>query len=367
MGGHRTVRDSRDLRSGHLIAPFVTAPLVSVVIPAYNGSRFISQTLTSVLRQTWFNLEIIVVDDGSTDDTVTRIRSFSDARIKLVETRNQGATGARNLGFRNSTGDWIQFLDHDDLLHSRKIEIQMRRLLASEPGSVACGSWETFDAAASEAQRQAQALWRDGEPFEWLLSARGGDGIMPTGAWLAPRKLIERAGPWNETLVRNTDDDGEFYSRVVLASERVLFCEDAIFYYRNAGPGNLRMSRSENSVKSLLRTQEIYEERLLAVENTARSRRAAAYGYASFLEMIYPSHPEQCELAMRALDRLQSHDYVAPGSPSFSQLVESIGLVAALRLRHLTRIVLGRPILGGFFSPRARLRRMIALKRLLRS
>lgn len=332
-------------------------PLVSVVIPAYNGSRFISQTLASVLGQTWTHLEIIVVDDGSTDDTVERIRSFSDARIRLIETGNHGATAARNRGYRHSTGAFVQFLDHDDLLHPCKIQIQMDRLLASEPGCVACGSWETFNDTASDARRQPEVLWRDGAPFEWLLSARGGDGIMPTGAWLTPRALIDRAGPWDETLLRNTDDDGEFYSRVVLASTQVLFCEDAIFYYRNAGAGNLRMSRSETSVGSLLRTQQLYEERLLGVEDSALSRRAAAYGYASFLEMIYPFHPQQCEIAMRALERLKSRDYVAPGSPTFSRLVQSVGLVPALRLRRLTRFLLGQPILVGFFTPRARRRR----------
>ena len=343
----------------------MSTPLVSVVIPVYEGARFISQTIASVLGQSWSNLEVIVVDDGSTDDSVARIRAFKDARLSLIETPNGGPCKARNLGWLRSRGDFIQFLDHDDLLHPRKIEIQMRRLLAEGIDCVTCGPWEGFDSSASDAQRTPEKLWRDDEPYPWVLSARSGDGIMPTGAWLTPRAVLERAGGWNEDLPRNTDDDGELFSRVVLASRRVLFCPDAIFYYRNEGPGHLRLSRSQTSVRSLYRTQEIYEKRLLGIEDSARSRRAAAYGYAHFLEMIYPSHPQLCTAAKRSLDRLQTYDYPSPGSRTFARLIGWLGLPAALWVRQSLRMLLGRPMLGGVFTAQAMKRRTIALRRLL--
>lgn len=342
-------------------------PLVSVVIPVYQGSRFIAQTLASVLDQTWPDLEIIVVDDGSTDASVDRIRAFADSRIQLVQACNGGASRARNIGWQRSRGEFIQFLDHDDTLHPRKIEVQIHRLMASADGCVACASWESFDIHESDSRRVPQPLWRDDDPFEWLLSARGGEGIMPTGAWLLPRTVLERVDGWDETLERNPDDDGEFFSRVVLASRRVLFCEGAVFYYRNAGAGNLRMSRSETSVRSLFRTQELYEQRMRAVEDSPRVRSIAAYGYASFLEMIYPEFPALCAAATSALARLDACGHRSPGSPSFARLADAIGLQAALRLRRGLRLLFGRPLLGGAFTARSIRRRKIALRRLLSS
>ena len=101
------------------------SPLVSVIIPTYNGSRFIKESIQSVLDQTYPNIEIIVVDDGSTDNTPAIVKSIADPRIIHIRQANSGVSMARNHGIDISHGDYIAFLDHDDLWLPHKLEKQM--------------------------------------------------------------------------------------------------------------------------------------------------------------------------------------------------------------------------------------------------
>ena len=97
-------------------------PLVSVIIPLYNGARYISETLQSVLNQSHGNFEIVVVDDGSKDDSAEIVKAISDPRIKYTSQENKGIAGARNTGIKLSRGEYITFLDQDDLFHREKLE-----------------------------------------------------------------------------------------------------------------------------------------------------------------------------------------------------------------------------------------------------
>jgi glycosyltransferase involved in cell wall biosynthesis len=110
----------------------MSAALVSVVIPTYNYGRFIPDAVERVLAQTYQDFEIIVVDDGSTDDTQKRLEPYMD-RIRFIQQQNQGCSTARNTGIQAATGEWIAFMDADDLWHPRKLEIQMA-YLARHPG-----------------------------------------------------------------------------------------------------------------------------------------------------------------------------------------------------------------------------------------
>lgn len=100
---------------------------VSVIIPMHNSSRFIKECLDSVIAQTYKNLEIILVDDASSDNTVEIVKNYKDKRIKLIELKeNVGAAIARNTGVENSTGDYICYLDSDDYWKLKKIEKQVK-------------------------------------------------------------------------------------------------------------------------------------------------------------------------------------------------------------------------------------------------
>jgi len=130
---------------GHLLAPedprFV--PTVSVVIPCYNGSDCIGDAVTSCLEQTWPSVEVIVVDDGSTDDLDAALAPFLD-RIRLVRKENGGVSSARNAGMRAATGDLVHFLDGDDVLDRDGIEAKMEALRAVGDADVCMSSYRSI-------------------------------------------------------------------------------------------------------------------------------------------------------------------------------------------------------------------------------
>src|ERR1700733_7773261 len=108
-------------------------PLVSILIPAYNADKWVADTIRSAAAQTWQRKEIIVVDDGSKDHTLSIARRFESGSVRVATQQNQGASAARNKAFSLSQGDYIQWLDADDLLAPDKIEKQM--MVLGEDGS----------------------------------------------------------------------------------------------------------------------------------------------------------------------------------------------------------------------------------------
>ena len=108
-------------------------PKVSILIPCYNAEKYIGETLESVFRQTWPAIEVIVVDDGSVDRSAAVVRSFARPNLQLVEQENRGQTAALNVCLAHASGDFIQYLDADDLIEPEKIERQVIRLDRSSP------------------------------------------------------------------------------------------------------------------------------------------------------------------------------------------------------------------------------------------
>ena len=135
------------------------APLVSVIMPCYNGARFIAESIESVLAQTHENLELIVVDDGSTDDSMEIVRGFGGRVRSEALPQNQGVNFARNRGVELACGDFVQFLDSDDLLRPEKVS---RSLAAFDDSvDVVFTGVESFGAAApSQALPDAPGWYR---------------------------------------------------------------------------------------------------------------------------------------------------------------------------------------------------------------
>ncbi len=122
--------------------PASRVPLVSVVIPTYNYAEYLPQAIESVLNQTFLDFEIVVVDDGSTDDTPSVVRQFGD-RIRYVRQENRGNACARNRGMAEARGQWLCFLDADDLWEPRKLELQLNHMLRNNV-KVSCAKGRRF-------------------------------------------------------------------------------------------------------------------------------------------------------------------------------------------------------------------------------
>src|SRR4051812_33984506 len=181
---------------------------VSILIPVYNNEKYLAQTIESALAQTWTNREVIIVDDGSTDNSVLIAKSFMHNGVKVVEQKNGGACKARNRAFQESTGDYIQYLDGDDLLSPNKIEDQINQL-KGRVDILSNGRWGRFytdDPLLENIQWGPHiSLQKDNDPATWLSC----NHMSQTACWLTPRNLIAKTGSWDEGLQIN--QDGEFF------------------------------------------------------------------------------------------------------------------------------------------------------------
>jgi len=272
-------------------------PLVSILIPAYNAGEWITDTLRSALAQTWDQKEIIVVDDGSTDCTLQIARQFESHQVRVFTQDNQGAAATRNRAFSLSQGDYIQWLDADDLLSSNKIACQMAAMEHCESRRTLMSSaWGQFLSRHHRAEFIPTSLWADLSPTEWLLRKMGQNLHMQTATWLVGRGLTEAAGPWNTKLLG--DDDGEYFCRVLLQSDGVRFVPEAKVYYRASGSSSLSyIGRSGRKMEAQWRSMELHIAYLRSLEDSSRVRAACVRYLQNWLGSFYPERQDLVQLA----------------------------------------------------------------------
>ncbi|HEY9832880.1 MAG TPA: glycosyltransferase [Stenomitos sp.] len=143
-------------------------PLISVIIPVYNGEKTIRETIYSVLSQTLQNFELIVVNDGSKDSTVEIVEGIQDPRLKLFSYPNAGQAMSRNRGFSHAVGEYISFLDADDLWTPDKLEAQLKALQENPQADVAY-SWTNYINESGQYLRQGSYVKVSGDVFKNLL------------------------------------------------------------------------------------------------------------------------------------------------------------------------------------------------------
>lgn len=218
-------------------------PLVSVIIPVYNAAIYLGTCVESVIAQTWKNIEIIIVDDGSEDGSLQVARSYPANNIKVISQKNAGASAARNTGLKAAKGDYIQFLDADDLISPDKIEEQVHILNGSVSHLGLCNTQYFYDGEEHIRYNPRETWYYEdhSNPVDFLvklytIDAPGFGGMIQPNAWLTPRALIEKAGPWYE--LRSPDDDGELFCRVILASDGIRYSSKGMNYYRRYRVGD---------------------------------------------------------------------------------------------------------------------------------
>jgi glycosyltransferase involved in cell wall biosynthesis len=249
------------------------------------------------VAQTWDRTEIIVVDDGSSDGTLSAARKFESDCVRVVTQKNQGAAATRNNAFALSRGDYIQWLDADDLLAPDKIAWQMEALSKCQNKRMLFSSaWGRFIYRYDRAKFVPTALWCDLSPTEWLQRKMAQNLHMQTATWLVSRELTEAAGAWNTQLLG--DDDGEYFCRVLLQSEGVRFVPEAKVYYRASGASSLSyVGRSDRKREAQWRSMELHISYLRSLEDSPRVRAACVKYMQNWLAYFYPERPDIVALA----------------------------------------------------------------------
>ncbi|MDO8541021.1 MAG: glycosyltransferase family A protein [Opitutaceae bacterium] len=304
--------------------------LVSIIVPCFNAERWVGAAIESAVGQTWPAKEIIVVLDGSTDGSREVVQRYRFRGVVVIEQSNRGAAAARNRGLAQARGEFIQFLDADDLLAPDKLERQLEVLGGLGDRLLSSSAWARFRADPGEARFTPQPNWRDLSGPEFLMLHYEERCMMHPAAWLAPRALLDRAGPWDETLTLN--DDGEYFARVMLAADRIVFSNTARSYYRSDVPDSLSGRRDRRSLDSLYRSVELTVAHLLAADSSARARAAAAYGWKWTAFELFPGAPDLSRHAEQNSRNLGGSPRPFPAGGRFQLAARLLGWRMAKRI-----------------------------------
>lgn len=239
-------------------------PLVSIIIPTYNRAHLIKETIDSVLAQTYMNWECIIIDDRSNDVTKAILDEYStiDNRFiiicKPIELK-QGASVSRNFGLKLARGEYIQFLDSDDILADNKIEEQVKILLNESNFTISTCKWGRFNEIKEPISfyenKRDYINFSNAKDYFDLIGLYG--SFFPPLNFLMSKELINFSGYWNESLSMN--DDGEFFFRLILNSDKIIFSEKTYVLYRDSSINNLSLLNAENKAISLINSWKIVE------------------------------------------------------------------------------------------------------------
>ena len=277
---------------------------VSVIIPCCNSELHLAATLQSLVDQTWRGFEVIAIDDFSTDGTLKILLEFQ-ARLNLhiVTPKNpvRCAAASRNLGYAQCTGDYIKFLDSDDILSADQLEKQWNALQGRLIDSVAVSGWSRFYNQPAENPVQHIEPLVSLPPSEWILrSIEAGHSMMQCGMFLLPRPLLNQVGLWRPEPAPT--DDFEFFIRLLLASKQVI-PTGGVLWYRSWQTGSL--SRQTDAIHAHNAANRVTEalERLLAATDCTRAKPLAGRIYFDWACTFYPQHPQiSYRLEMKARD-----------------------------------------------------------------
>jgi glycosyltransferase involved in cell wall biosynthesis len=203
--------------------------LVSILMPAYNSGKTIAESIESVLEQTYQNWELIVINDGSSDNTVDIIKTFKDDRVILIEQKQCGVCCARNNGLRHSNGDWIAFLDSDDLWVEKKLEVQLNYLEKNDYKFSYSKSY-SFAEDSNNVKKAFSFVNLGFEDKEEILIY----DFIPTLTVMLHKSIINDVGIFDQEL--NSAEDWDLWIRV-LQKYRVGFIDEYLTKYRVSNLG----------------------------------------------------------------------------------------------------------------------------------
>ena len=251
-------------------------PQVSIIIPAYNAARFIGKTLESVLAQTLQDREIIVIDDGSKDDTAQVVAGY--AGVRYVHQPNAGVSAARNHGARVARGEYLAFLDADDIWHPAKLELQMQAF-ARHPQSIFGRTQITKDTQLLEAFSQL----REVPPLRYHLEPDFETSFfypyLTTSTVVVTRRAFEAVGGFDTQL--RIAEDIDFYLRVLADAPAVLVIDEPMVFKRP-----VEGSLGDDSAAGYVKLKEVYQRFLDARPDVRQSLGPKAVAKAFYMFQI---------------------------------------------------------------------------------
>ena len=317
-------------------------PKVSIIIPCFNALPFIKTTLDRVLHQSYRNIEIIVVDDGSTDGTLNFLNTLDRSKLIVKSNKGKGACAARNYGLELATGDYIQFLDADDFFSSEKLDEQVKLLEPDKSKISVCNTVHFQNLPENGIITDSEFLYSTDNPTAFLLNlygAKGEHSMVQTSAWLTPIELINKAGCWDESL--HKDQDGEFYCRVVMQSKGIVYAPNSLNYYRkHSGGSNIANQKEKKYIESQLRALNSKKEQLSFASETEEFKNAFALQYKIIAINAYPQFKDIYQQSIETSKALGGSSYSPVLGGKLIEIVKfTFGWKFAKKFRQLLHLV----------------------------
>ncbi len=290
--------------------------LISIIIPCFNAASWIRETLNSVMLQATKNIEIIVIDDGSIDESVNIIEKEFPC-VRLIRTKNQGTSKARNLGTEISKGEFIQYLDADDILAPGKLKLQLA-MLEHTGADVAYGDWQKLIRRPDGSFIKAEIVRRRMQNPEIDLFT---DFWCPPVVYLFRRSIVEKTGGWNEGLP--IIQDARFTLDCALRGGRFVYCQGIMACYRVHSAESVSSKDPIGFVRDCLRNAIEVEEWWQGHGGISQERKKAllkVYGYIA--KASFKKDRQTFEVAYRVLNSL-SPGYI-PAGPRVLRLLSQL-------------------------------------------
>ena len=192
---------------GQVVNKNSAAAKVSIIMPTYNYGCYMAEAIRSVLAQTFKDFELIVVDDGSTDNTKDVVDSFADPRVKYIYQKNRDVSAARNTGILASSGEYIAFLDSDDSWLPQKLELQVKAMDSASKAGIVYSDAFYFDSTTGAVTGTFFQMLKNPPPQGSVLEVHIEEFFAHPSTWLIRRNVFERVGVFDETLRSCEDDD----------------------------------------------------------------------------------------------------------------------------------------------------------------
>lgn len=255
--------------------------LISIIVPVFNSSLYLRETIDCIINQSYSHFEAIFIDNCSTDDSVKIIESYSDSRIILAYEKRKGACFARNLGFSLSRGEIIQYLDSDDLLTKDYLERKVHAFRSNGLKKVVFSRLASFDSDISSFRYLSKKLEKNySSGLLMLIDMARFQQPSQISAWTISRDLQIKSGDWDNSLLRN--QDGEMLMRLLINSDGTIFLSDINSFYRNSS-NSISKNFSIKALQSLYLSFNSYQLHMLGVNKSKAVVRAVQQFYLSLV------------------------------------------------------------------------------------
>lgn len=305
---------------------------ISVIIPAYNAAQTITETIASVRQQTIDDWELIVVNDGSTDDTLEVLKTIQDSRLTIISMANSGVAQARNLGLSRATGEYIAFLDADDLWVADKLELQLEAL-AANPQAVVAYSWTCFaDEQKSGYVYHASASYKyEGNVYPRLLIA---DFIHSGSNTLIRKQALDTVGGFDSDC--NGCEDWDMWLRLAAIGDFTVVPKHQIMYRRAMGSTTSNVEKMYT--QSLFALNKAYQNAPEHLQHLRRHSEGNLHLYTASLYLQHGTDRSQTKKAGWHIRRSIQKYYPMLGNTFMQKLVIKFGI------RYLLPGKLGRDV-----------------------